>query len=259
MSSVNEQLRVLIVRLGAMGDILHAMPAVTALREAHPHWFLGWAVEPRWQALLRNDKGETPLVDRMHLATAKSWSRSPLHPGTLQEIRAVRGELRAEGYDVCVDLQGAVRSALLGRLAGASRMIGEDRPREPAARWLFGERISTQGVHVIEQAVEVCQAIAGERLNAVLPLLPVDPAAESWADMLLEETAAGSVGADQSRSRLGSKALAGGALWSGCRQAKCGGLSGFGECGAGGTSDCGSKWWRRAAALRRRRNLPCNG
>ena len=187
MPAANEQLRVLVVRLGAMGDILHAMPAVTALRQAHPHWFLGWAVEPRWLALLRNADGDMPLVDRVHLASARDWSRSPLHRRTLQEIRALRQELKAERYDVCVDLQGALRSALLGRLAGAGRMIGEDRPREPAARWLFDERISTRGVHVIEQAMEVCQAVAGESLPAVLPWLPVDPASEAWSDSLLLE------------------------------------------------------------------------
>ena len=177
----------MIVRLGAMGDILHAMPAVTGLRQAHPHWFLGWVVEPRWQALLGNKDGEMPLLDRVHLARAKGWSRALLHPGTLTEIHALRRELKAEHYDACVDLQGALRSALLGRLAGAARMIGEDSPREPAARWLFGERISTQGIHVIDQAMEVCQAVAGESLPAMLPLLPIDPVSESWADELLQE------------------------------------------------------------------------
>jgi heptosyltransferase I len=41
-------LRVLIVRIGAMGDVLHAMPAVAALRELHPEWVIGWAIEPGW-------------------------------------------------------------------------------------------------------------------------------------------------------------------------------------------------------------------
>ena len=45
--------RLLVVRLGAMGDILHALPAVTALRLAHPTWQIGWVVDPRWQALLK--------------------------------------------------------------------------------------------------------------------------------------------------------------------------------------------------------------
>ena len=99
----------------------------------------------------------------------------------------MRRGLRAERYDLCIDLQGAVRSALAGRLAGAPRMIGEDHPREWAARWLFGERVRTHGVHVIEQAVEVCAAAAGEPLSPVLPPLPVNREAELWADGVLRE------------------------------------------------------------------------
>jgi heptosyltransferase I len=183
---VNEQLRVLIVRLGAMGDILHAMPAVTSLRESHPHWFLGWAVEPRWQVLFRPTSGDTPLVDQIHPVKAKEWARSPLAPATLREIHEMRRELRAQRYDVCVDLQGAVRSALLGRLAGAPRMLGEDEPRERPARWLFPERVPTRGLHVIEQALEVCNAIAGEKLALIEPLLPRDRQSEMWAENLLK-------------------------------------------------------------------------
>jgi heptosyltransferase I len=173
----HEQTRVLIVRLGAMGDILHALPAVAALRQAHPNWYVGWAVEPRWRALLD--------VDRVHLVNAKQWARSPLRPQTLQEIGSLRRDLRAEGYDICIDLQGAVRSALAGRLSGAPRMIGEDQPREWAARWLFGERVATQGVHVIEQAVEVCSAVAGDHLAPILPPLPINREAELWANQVL--------------------------------------------------------------------------
>src|ERR1700733_5510040 len=164
-----------------MGDILHALPAVAALRRAHPNWYLGWAVEPRWRALLCADDGEMPLVDRTHLVNAKEWARAPLRGETLREIVALRHALQAEHYDLCIDLQGAVRSALAGRLAGAPRMIGEDRPREWAARWLFSERVVTHGEHVIEQAVEVCQAAAGDRLPLVLPALPRNAEAEEWA------------------------------------------------------------------------------
>jgi heptosyltransferase I len=168
-----------------MGDILHAMPAVTSLRQAHPQWFLGWAIEPRWLPLLRGSGGEMPLVDRTHLVKAKEWSRSPLSSRTFREIHALRAELRAERYDVCVDLQGAVRSAWIARLAGAARLLGEDQPRERAARWLFRERVPVTGVHVIEQAVQVCEAIVDERLRPALPLLPLAAQAEAWADELL--------------------------------------------------------------------------
>src|ERR1700748_2940135 len=136
-------MRVLIMRLGAMGDILHALPAIAALRQAHPEWYLGWAVEPRWAPLLSADDGQMPLVNRIHLVRAKEWARSPFRTKPLHEIGVLRRGLRAERYDLCIDLQGAVRSALAGRLAGAPRMVGEDEPREWAARYLFGERVPT--------------------------------------------------------------------------------------------------------------------
>src|ERR1700684_3948593 len=98
-------MRVLIMRLGAMGDILHALPAVAALRQAHPRWYLGWAVEPRWRALLCADDGQMPLVNRIHLVKAKEWARSPLRTETLRGVGALRHSLCAEHYDVCVDLQ----------------------------------------------------------------------------------------------------------------------------------------------------------
>jgi heptosyltransferase I len=167
------------MRLGAMGDILHALPAVAALRQAHPGWYFGWAVEPRWRSLL--------CVDRIHLVNAKAWARSPLRAETLHDILALRRELRAERYDLCIDLQGAVRSAVIGRMSGAPRMIGEDHPREWAARWIFGERVQTGGVHVIEQAVEVCAAAAGHPLSPILPALPADHEAEQWAGNLLRD------------------------------------------------------------------------
>src|SRR6202012_2558310 len=160
-----------------MGDILNALPAVAALRQAHPDWYFGWAVEPRWRPLL--------CVDRIHLVNAKAWARSPFHPHTLREIGALRRELREECYDLCIDLQGAVRSAVIGRLSGAGRMIGEDHPREWAARWLFDERVRTHGVPVIEQEVEVCEAAARQSLFPILPSFPVNREAEKWADTVL--------------------------------------------------------------------------
>jgi heptosyltransferase-1 len=183
---IQNDLRVLIVRLGAMGDILHSMPAVTAVRHSHPEWLIGWAIEPQWEGLFRTatcrpGTESMPLVDRVHMVPAKRWARNPLHPRTLEEIRRVRRELREMQYDVAVDLQGALRSGMVSRWARARRVIGEAEPREFAAKWLFGERVRTRGMHVIEQSVEVANAIVGDELTPALPLLPRDPAAEHKA------------------------------------------------------------------------------
>ena len=82
-------MRVLIVRIGAMGDVLHAMPAVVALRAAHPDWFIGWAIEPRWSDLLQiagdpEDLSQgigfaaRPLIDRWYRVAAGEWRKRPL-------------------------------------------------------------------------------------------------------------------------------------------------------------------------------------
>jgi heptosyltransferase-1 len=237
--------RLLVVRLGAMGDILHALPAVTALRQAHPEWVIDWVVEPRWSALLSAEEtreedpivGDAdekplsgakahagsaafaarlkscpdtcggfekdssagckamplpnhrnpaqPLVDHLHFAPTKDWGKAPLSGKTFHEIKTLRAALRAGEYDAAIDLQGAIRSAVVARLAGCRRVIGEAEPRELPARWLFGERVATHGAHVVEQDVELAEAIAGDKLAPVHPWLPVDPAAEAWAAEIL--------------------------------------------------------------------------
>ena len=196
MPTESQQLRVLILRLGAMGDILHALPAVTALRMRHPEWFIGWAVEPQWRGLLAVEgavvRGAAmPIVDQLHIVPAKEWGRRPLGAGTIGEIGQTRHELRAARYDVCVDLQGAVRSAVLGKWAHPHRLIGEEKPREWAAQYLFDERIATNGTHVIEQAVEVANAVAHEQLPITLPWLPLSEGAERFCDARLYDAQLG--------------------------------------------------------------------
>jgi heptosyltransferase-1 len=180
-----------------MGDILHALPAVTALRLAHPDWVIDWAVEPRWQALLASESSTgrqslhtsaQPLVDHLHFVATKEWRKSPLSRKTIHEFNNLRRSLKAGEYDAVIDLQGAIRSAVVARLAGCPRLIGEANPRELVARWLFSERVSTQGTHVIEQDIELASAIAGDQLTPVAPWLPIDPAAEAWADEILPPT-----------------------------------------------------------------------
>jgi heptosyltransferase-1 len=184
-------LRVLIVRIGAMGDVLHAMPAVAALRELHPDWPIGWAIEPGWMPFLRagdavaGRSSAMPMVDRVHLVPTRDWKRRPLALSTLGEIRGLRRELRAERYDVCVDMQGLIRSAVVGRMAGTPIFAGAAEPREGVAAWLYGRRVKLSATHVVERGCELLGAATGETLRPERAPLPTDAAAENWCDGLL--------------------------------------------------------------------------
>lgn len=159
--------RLLIVRLGAMGDVIHTLPAVHILREAFPKAFIGWLIEERWAELLcapgfpRRGRRSAmrPLVDEVHSVNLKSWRESGFSLSTLQRAVTVWNDVRAARYDVAIDLQGAIRSALLARWSGAGAVYGAAEPREsPASMW-YTRKVVAQGRHVVEQNLSVAQAL----------------------------------------------------------------------------------------------------
>src|SRR5271166_4824850 len=102
--------RILVVRLGAMGDILHALPAVASLKHSYRGARLTWLVKPQWAPLLEDN----PFVDRLVLLRRD-------FPGGL--YRTWR-DLRSEGYDFAVDFQGLLQSAVLASAARPRRIFG---------------------------------------------------------------------------------------------------------------------------------------
>lgn len=175
-------MKLLIVRIGAMGDVLHALPAVAALRRAQPAWRIEWAVDTRWLPLLTSSEGDMPLIDAVHPADTRLWSRAPLSSPTRHSILQLRGNLQAARFDAVADLQGTIRSAVIARLSGAANRAGYADPRESAAAWLYTRKLSRCGTHVVEQAAALLGAVCGLALTPAVPQMPVDREAEAWAD-----------------------------------------------------------------------------
>ena len=184
-------LRAVIVRVGAMGDVLHALPAVAALRQACPEAYLGWVIEPRWLPLLESFAEpdlphgrceRMPLVDRCFLANTALWKQRGLCTATIADLRQLTRELRACCFSACIDMQGSLRSAGISRLSGAERVTGSATPREWPATLFYTERIETPSRHVVLQGCELLGAAVNMRLEPGSVELPCDPAAEQWAD-----------------------------------------------------------------------------
>lgn len=143
--------RLLIVRLGALGDIVHALPAAAALRDAYPDARLDWLVDAKHRAVL----DLIPILDTRIVLDTRRWSgpRAPL---------AVIRTLRRANYDAAFDLQGLIKSAALARASGALRVIGYARPqlREPAASACYSEQVdASDTTHVVDKSLALLRAV----------------------------------------------------------------------------------------------------
>jgi len=129
--------RFLIVRLGALGDVVHAIPVAAALRHAFPAARIDWLVSAKHRAIL----DLVPVIDRRLVINDRpstgSGQGADASGGT--SLVAAIGELRRSRYDVAIDLQGLIKSAVLARSSGAPRVIGFSSryARERAARLFY--------------------------------------------------------------------------------------------------------------------------
>jgi heptosyltransferase-1 len=202
-TSENKIERVLIVRLSAMGDVIHTLPAVHWLRRTFPQAYIGWLIEERWAELLcapgsprRGARSALrPLVDEVHTVNLKAWRKSLLSISTLQRAATVWNDVRGGHYDVAVDLQGAMRSAVLARWSGARVVYGAAEAREsPASLW-YTRKVAARGRHVVEQNLSVAEALmertvesSHTNISCDLPCdLPCDPQAEARISDRLRE------------------------------------------------------------------------
>ncbi len=187
--------RLLIVRLSAMGDVIHTLPAAQALRDAFPLAMIGWIVEERWAEVLcapgmplRGPRSASrPLADWVHLVNLKSWRKSLFSIRTAEQIARVWNDVRSVHYDLAIDLQGAIRSAVLARWSGAPIVWGGSQTREtPASLWYTRSAIIS-GTHVVEQNLSIVEAVVGAKLNAPQIAFPRSDTAERIIEQHLGE------------------------------------------------------------------------
>jgi lipopolysaccharide heptosyltransferase I len=141
--------RILIVRLSAVGDVIHGLPVLNALRGALPDAFLAWAVEDRAAAMLRGH----PALDEL-IVLPRGFLKSP---GQVWQLRRRLHELR---FDTAIDLQGLAKSAIVARLSGAPRRIGfgDEKGRE-LSRWLNNDLVRPHSAHIIDCNLELLEPL----------------------------------------------------------------------------------------------------
>lgn len=146
------------MRLGAMGDIIHTLPAAATLRRSFPSAHLTWLIEPRWRPLLDGSGvvDEIAEFDRMG-GLAGMW-------------RSARS-LRAPEFDLGIDFQGLIKSAAAMRLAGPVKRWGRRETRESAAKFFYTDTAATPAnLHIVEQHLGLVRAAGARQRNVAFPL-----------------------------------------------------------------------------------------
>ena len=175
--------RILISRLSAIGDVIHTLPVLCALRDAMPEAFIAWVVEGRNGELLRGH----PALDEL-IVVKRGWLKS------WSAVRALRRQLRALRFDTAIDVQGLTKSAIVSWLSGARTRIGysgvDGRELSP---WLNNARIAPTALHVVDRNLELLTALGIERpvVRFDLPESATDAAmADGWSSHFSGQAAA---------------------------------------------------------------------
>jgi heptosyltransferase-1 len=150
----------LVIKLGSIGDIIHTLPAFAAMRKARPDAEISWVVESRSAEILR---GNALIDDLVEVDTRSLRGRTSLDDALVDISRQIK-HLRRKKFDISIDFQGLLKSALIGQLSGASRRWGFDKAglREPPSRFLLTDTVETPAqVHVIQKNIALASAALG--------------------------------------------------------------------------------------------------
>lgn len=141
--------RILFIKPSSLGDVVHAIPTLAALRRRFPQAHMAWLVKRQWAGLVERVEGLNQV-----------WPVGPGAAGWLSEVP----RLRAAGFDLAVDLQGLFRSAVLARLAGCPARVGFVNGRE-GSPWFYTQRVAvpTPEMHAVDRYLLVAEALGAER------------------------------------------------------------------------------------------------
>ena len=160
--------KILVVRLGAMGDIVHTLPAVAQLKSKFPNAHVTWVIASKWKPLL----DDNPDVDEVVTISLTQWRRYPGSLSTWSSFRAFCDRFRQSEFDVAIDFQGLLKSAAVTYISGAKRVVGVDRKvlRERTAALFYSDHVLPHSKHVVDQNRDLTMIVGASKTPAIFSL-----------------------------------------------------------------------------------------
>ena len=159
-------MKLLIIKPSSLGDIIHTLPFLKAIKDSFPDARIDWVISKNLKGLIENN----PLINEVIVFDKDSWKKIKNLPGTINEMSLLKKILKSKKYDIAVDLQGLLRSGIITYYTPAGTKIGFADARE-GSRFFYNRKISVNGtVHAVDKCLEIARAIGAVAGKVKFPL-----------------------------------------------------------------------------------------
>lgn len=159
---MEKNLKILIVRLSAIGDVVHSLPILHALKSRFPHCTIGWVVEDKAADLIIDN----PLIDNVYVIPKQKWKKNKSYLKNTLEFFQIIKKIQNEKYDIAIDLQELLKSAVITYLSKAPRRIAHKKTRE-FAEFFVNEKLPAHNIFdpdkmIIERYLEAASYLGAD-------------------------------------------------------------------------------------------------
>ena len=166
---VNEPKKILIVKPSALGDIIHTLPVLDVLTKNFPLAKIHWVVAKGLHTVLENH----PMISKLWIIDKNKWKKLKAVKDTFQEIKTLRKKLKAENFDVVIDLQGLFRTGLISKFTGSDCIIGFKKAREGATMFYTHKvNVEWEGIHAINRYLKLLKPLECNIDQVEFPFAP---------------------------------------------------------------------------------------
>ncbi|MEW6713807.1 MAG: lipopolysaccharide heptosyltransferase I [Nitrospirota bacterium] len=173
-------MKILIIKPSSLGDIIHALPFLKAVKDRFPDASVDWAVSKNLLGILEDN----PLINELIVFDKDSWKSIKNIPKTSRDISRLRKTLKSRNYDIVVDLQGLLRSGLISLSTPSPLRVGFADARE-GSRFMYNKKVAVNGIiHAVDKNLEIAKAIGATAKKAEFPLSVDDKSRRKIKELL---------------------------------------------------------------------------
>ncbi|MEW6067494.1 MAG: lipopolysaccharide heptosyltransferase I [Nitrospirota bacterium] len=157
--------KILIIKPSSLGDIVHSLPFLNAIRTCFPKTEMHWVIAQGFEEILEGH----PMINRLWIINKDEWKKVRRAKGTIREIKTLVKDLKKERFDIVIDLQGLLRSGIITAATGAPVRIGFSEARE-GSRLFYTHRVKGgKDIHAVDRYLKVAQFLGCDTSDVIFP------------------------------------------------------------------------------------------